>query len=288
MAVDVEPADLAPGRVDERRAARALPGSLRAEGEARRRRRRAWSPGRSSTSRSPERRCRSAGSRPRRSTRPRTRPARPASTLSRLLPGAMSAAMAAWPPVVPRSAPCPAARRARWLMQSAPSAASGVTGAQVQIRPHARSIPPSVEPPAGAGHAARRRRPPLRRHRAPTLAPRGPRGQSEATRRIRTEFVTVARLTESSWASSHSSAGSAGLRVPAIIIATRVPGMSANGTSGVGGRALLADGQQRVDVAQQRRARRRRGTSGRRGAPGRSARTGQAAEGDLQPRPHSR
>jgi hypothetical protein len=71
----------------------------------------------------PERRCSSAGlpAAPE-STRPRTEAWRPASTLSRLLPGAMSAAMAACAARVPSERAVPGSAASEMAKQSAPSA----------------------------------------------------------------------------------------------------------------------------------------------------------------------
>ena len=97
---------------------------LRAEGEAERAAGAGAWRGRSSSSR---RRSGAAAAHGRPAAPERTRPLtaawRPARTFSRLLPGAMSAAIAAWARRgrVIGSAPCPAARRARWLSRARPA-----------------------------------------------------------------------------------------------------------------------------------------------------------------------
>ena len=232
-AVDVEPPDLALRGVDEH----AQPGAagLAAGGRrSRSRRRRAWWRGRWSSSRCPERRCSSAG-----------RPAAPEThAAAARTPGVRrgrsagscrgrcrprSAAWAAGGVV--ETAPCPAARTSEMAKQSAPSAVTAPTGAQVQMRPHARSIPPCGQPPAGQGMSAANDG---RRYGAVGRRP-SPAGlrTSETTRRSEQKFVTVARPAPSSVTrvtQRRPAAPPPG--VPARTIASSVAGMIAKGTSG--------------------------------------------------------
>ena len=170
---------------------------------------------------------------------------RPARTFSRLLPGAMSRrdrrrGPARW---YPSERAVPGSAASEMAKQSAPSAVTARTGAQVQMRPHARSIPPCGQPPAGQGMSAAndgRRYGAVRRRPCAARLP-----ERETTRRNEQKFVTVAGFRGLSVTRRHTAtAGSPASGVPARTIASRRRRHDREGHLGVRGGALLADRQQ--------------------------------------------